>query len=205
MTAIDLSWINFILQNINASLFTILSIVSVMPVSLEERYGKRAWKICYYLRILMSIFIVGMVINMILWTWIPIEEFTWLVSTNHMVSVLIGLIIIIPCSIILYLSLKHGGEEHMKPSEETKLHGGIYKVIRHPGIIGEMPWYFVIGFFMNSLFLVIWGSLFVIIYVPIYIHFEDKDLTKRFGEEYLIYREQTGALIPKFWRKANSK
>lgn len=201
MVAIDVSWINFILMNINAGLFTIFSIVSVMPVSLEERYGKKAWKICYYLRILMSVFILGMIVNMILWTWIPLEEFSWKVSTDHLLSAIIGLIIVIPCTIILYLSLKHGGEEHMKPKEETKLHGGIYNTIRHPGVIGEMPWYVSIGFFMNSLFLVVWSSVFISIYIPIYIYFEEKDLIKRFGEEYLTYRDQTGALVPKFWRK----
>lgn len=202
MTTIDVSWINFILMNINAGLFTIFSIVSVMPVTLEERYGKRAWKICYYLRILMSVFIIGMIVNMILWIWIPLEELSWKVSTDHLVSAIIGFIIVIPCTIILYVSLKHGGEEHMKPKQETKLHGGIYKIIRHPGVIGEMPWYVSIGFFLNSLFLVVWSTIFILIYIPIYIYFEEKDLVKRFGEEYLTYRDQTGALVPKFWRKA---
>jgi protein-S-isoprenylcysteine O-methyltransferase Ste14 len=64
-----------------------------------------------------------------------------------------------------------------------------------------MPLYVVVALFVNSLFLVLWMIFFVVIYVPLYIYFEEKDLIKRFGAPYIEYRDQTGALVPKFWRK----
>ncbi len=201
MGSLDFSLINLIILNICAFLFAVLSIISVMPVTLEERYGPKAWRLCYRLRIYMSIFISIMVINMIFWLWIPFDELSWVVHPDHFISIFIGIVIVIPCTIMLYFSVKHGGEEHLKPKKETKLHGGIYKYIRHPGVVGEMPWYIALGFFVNSVFLVLWAAIFTMIYVPFYIYFEEKDLMKRFGEEYLQYRNQTGALIPKFWKR----
>jgi len=64
-----------------------------------------------------------------------------------------------------------------------------------------MPWLIAIAFFVNSLFLVIWATLAVSLLTPIILHFEEKDLVKRFGEKYIEYQKNTGALIPKFWKK----
>jgi protein-S-isoprenylcysteine O-methyltransferase Ste14 len=172
-----------------------------MPVTREEKHGEKAWQDCYRYRLLMSVFAGIMIVNMFLWILFPIDELTLVVFPNHIFSIIIGIGILIPCSIILYFALKHGGKEHMKPEKETSLHGGIYNIIRHPGIWGEMPMYIAIGFIINSLFIVIWVTLFVIIFTPIYIYFEEKDLIKRFGKSYLEYREKTGMLIPKFWSK----
>ncbi|MFW9852416.1 MAG: methyltransferase family protein [Candidatus Thorarchaeota archaeon] len=191
-------WINFILLNFNALIFAILSIVSVMPVTLSKKYGEKAWRICYYLRVGMSIFIVCMIVNMILWIWFPIERIYWKIHEKHWVGAIIGIAILIPSSIFLYFALRDGGEEHMKPKKDRELFGGIYNSIRHPGVLGEMPIYIAIGFFVNSLFLVVWVILFVSIYTAIYIPVEEQDLVKRFGDKYIEYRKRTGALLPKF-------
>ena len=198
---IPISWLNFLVMNLSMILFAYFSIISVMPVSREEKYGEKAWQDCYRYRLLMSVFAGIMIVNMFLWMFYPIEELALVVFPNHVFSVIIGIGILIPCSIILYLALKHGGKEHLKPDKETSLHGGVYKIIRHPGIWGEMPMYVAIGFIINSLFIIIWVTCFVIVYTPIYIYFEEKDLVKRFGKPYLEYRKNTGALIPKFRRK----
>jgi len=50
---------------------------------------------------------------------------------------------------------------------------------------------------MNSLFLTIWAIIMIIIVTPIIIHYEEKDLIKRFGDEYREYQRRTGAVIPK--------
>lgn len=194
-------WLNLLSLHISALMFSYLSIISVMPVTREEKRGEKAWKECYQFRIIMSIFAFLMVINTILWIWIPVPEFNWRIHPDPFFGFLIGVFITIPCIIILIKAIQDGGEEHMKPSKETKLHGGIYQYIRHPGVWGEMPLYIVVALLVNSLFLVIWMIFFVVLYVPIYIYFEEKDLIKRFGAPYIEYRNQTGALIPKFWRK----
>lgn len=196
-----ISWLNFLSMNGSMVLFAYFSIISVMPVTREEKYGVKAWEDCYRYRLLMSVFAGIMIVNMFLWVVFPINELAFVVFTNHIFSTLIGVGIFIPCSILLYFTLRHGGSEHMKPEKETVLHGGVYKIIRHPGIWGEMPMYIAIGFVINSLFITIWAFFFVLVYVPIYIYFEEKDLIKRFGTPYLEYREKTGALIPKFWKK----
>jgi len=43
----------------------------------------------------------------------------------------------------------------------------------------------------------------MVLITPIVIYFEEKDLIKRFGDGYLFYKKNVGALIPKFWRKDN--
>ncbi|MFX1538420.1 MAG: methyltransferase family protein [Promethearchaeota archaeon] len=194
------SWLNLISLHVSALMFAYFSIISVMPVTRSEKRGEKAWKECYWFRLIMSVFVCIMIINMILWLWFPVPELAWLVHPNPLVGIFLGIVIVVPCVIILVKALRDGGKEHMYPSKDTKMHGGIYKYIRHPGVWGEMPLYIAIGFFVNSLFLVLWMTLFVILYVPIYIYFEEKDLVKRFGDSYREYQQQTGALIPRFWR-----
>ncbi|MFX0205646.1 MAG: methyltransferase family protein [Candidatus Hodarchaeota archaeon] len=194
-------WVNLLSLHISALMFSYFSIVSVMPVTREEKRGEKAWKECYWFRIVMSVFAVIMVINTILWIWFPVPIFNWKIHPDPFFGFIIGVIITIPCGVILVKAMQDGGEEHMKPSKETKLHGGIYQHIRHPGVWGEMPLYIVIALLINSFFLVIWMIIFVILYVPFYIYFEEKDLVKRFGAPYIEYREKTGALVPKFWKK----
>lgn len=194
----EFSWINFILLNFNALIFSILSIISVMPVFLSKKYREKSWRICFYLRVVMSIFVFFMIVNMILWIWFPISLYSWKIHRLIWVSGMIGVLIAIPCFIILYFALRDGGEEHIKPKKDQGLFGGIYNYIRHPGLIGEMLIYIAIGFFVNSLLLVIWAILFVLLYSPIYIAIEEKDLIRRFGNKYIEYRKRTGALFPKF-------
>jgi len=198
-----ISTLNFLSLNFSAVLFLYFSIRSVMPVTREEKVGQKAWDDCYQDRLRLSYVLSLMVINMFLWIWFPIEELKLSIFQNNMVGILIAIFILIPCSIILYFALKHGGIEHIKPMKKTTLHGGIYQFIRHPGILGEMPLYIAIGFFINSLFITLWATFLVVFYVPVYIYFEEKDLLKRFGEPYREYKERVGALIPKLLRRKN--
>lgn len=58
-----------------------------------------------------------------------------------------------------------------------------------------------LAFMFNSWFLVIISSIFIIIYIPIMIHYEEKDLVKKYGEKYIEYQKSTGALFPKLRKK----
>ncbi len=194
-------WLNFISLQVSAFLFAYYAIISVMPVTRAEKHGEKAWRDCYKFRKIMSVFIAIMVINMILWLWFPVPELAWLLSSNPLIGILVGVTIVIPCTVIMWKALKDGGTEHMKPSQDTKMHSGIYNHIRHPGIWGEMPLYISVGFFVNSIFLVVWAMIFAILFTVINIHYEEKDLVKRFGDAYRKYQQRTGALIPKFRRR----
>jgi protein-S-isoprenylcysteine O-methyltransferase Ste14 len=54
----------------------------------------------------------------------------------------------------------------------------------------------VIALFVNSLFLTVWMTVFIFIFTPIHIYYEEKDLLKRFGDEYAEYRKATPAVFP---------
>jgi protein-S-isoprenylcysteine O-methyltransferase Ste14 len=176
-----------------------------MPAHREEKVGPRAWEDCKRFRSISGFFIILIVIQIILWIWIPIPELNWIISPNPLIPILIGLAIAIPCTIILAKAVIDAGKETMIPEKDHKMYGGIYKHIRHPQMLGEMPWYFLIPLFLNQLFLFLYSFFMILIIVPVVIHFEDKDLIKRFGDPYIKYRKETGALIPKFWRRNKEK
>jgi protein-S-isoprenylcysteine O-methyltransferase Ste14 len=192
-----LAWANFFSLNISAFLFGYLSILSVMPVTRSERKGKKAWKECKNLRLISSVFAFIMIGNIILWVWIPIPLLNWLIHPNPTIPILIAVLIAFPCIIIMIIATRDAGKEMMEPIPETKMHKGIYNHLRHPGALGEMPLYICVTLLINSLFLFLWVTLLVVLYTPIMIYFEEKDLIKRFGNEYREYRERTGALFPR--------
>lgn len=189
--------INFVSLHVFVVLFFYFSIKSVMPVTREQKRGERAWKECFWFRNIGHVCITIVVINSILWIWFPVKTLSLPLFPNPWIGAGIGIIIIIPCSIFLAKILKDAGIESWWPKKETTLHRGIYQHIRHPGIVGEMPMYITIGFFINSLFILLWMTGFVLLYTPLYIYFEEKDLEKRFGDHYREYKKTTGMLFPK--------
>jgi protein-S-isoprenylcysteine O-methyltransferase Ste14 len=166
-----------------------------------EKHGEQTWQVAKRDRFLSGIFMGIMTINIVLWLWFPIPEFSWVVHPNWLVSILIGVILASIFTPIWFKGIKDAGSETMKPSQSTKMYGGIYNYIRHPQALGEMPWFIIIPLFLNSLFLVIWSTLMVIIVSPLIMYYEEKDLIKRFGDDYREYRKRTGAIIPKFWKR----
>jgi protein-S-isoprenylcysteine O-methyltransferase Ste14 len=107
----------------------------------------------------------------------------------------------VPCLILVGKGVIDAGSETLSPSKETEMYGGIYNYIRHPQSLGEFPLFVAFGFMLNSWFFVVISFVFIIIYIPIMIHFEEKDLTRRFGDKYTAYKERTGALFPKLRKK----
>ena len=192
-----IAWINFIILNLATVLCWSFYIRSVQPFQRAEKFGEKAWDIAKRDRIITGILMFVITISMILWFWFPIPLLAWPVSDNWFLSVLIGVILAIIFTPIMFKGFKDAGRESMEPSKSAKLHGGIYNQIRHPQTLGEMPWFVIISLFINSLFLVIWATLMIFITTPIIIHYEEKDLIKRFGREYQEYQRRTGALFPK--------
>ncbi len=190
-------WANFIILNIAAIFCWYFYILSVQPASRSEKYGEKAWQDSKRFRATSGILMGVMTINFILWIWFPIQELAWFVNPCHLVSILIGVILAIIFTPIWIKGIKDAGPETMIPSETTQMYGGIYNYIRHPQAVGEMPWFVIIPLFINSLFLVIWAIIMIIIVSPIIIHYEEEDLIKRFGDEYREYQKRTGAIFPK--------
>jgi protein-S-isoprenylcysteine O-methyltransferase Ste14 len=128
----------------------------------------------------------------------------WKISSNIWIGIIIGLCIQIPCGLILEKGIIDAGSETLAPSKGTEMYGGIYEYIRHPQTLGEFPMFVAFGFLFNSWFLVIFNFFGILIYIPIMINYEEKDLIRRFGEKYRKYQQQTGALFPKVRKMRNN-
>jgi protein-S-isoprenylcysteine O-methyltransferase Ste14 len=192
-----ISWSNFLLINIFTILAWYFYIKSAMPAHLEEKIGEKAWNDCKRFRRFSAFFLSILVIQMILWVWFPIPGLTIIVHPNPLIPSLLGVIIATPLTAILMQGIRDAGKETMSPSQDTELFRGIYKYIRHPQMVGELPWFILIALFLNSLFLILYSIFVLMIIFPITIHYEEKDLVKRFGSEYIEYRKRTGCIFPK--------
>ena len=201
MIELVIEWMNFISLHVCAILFAYLTTLSVMPVTREEERGAQAWEECAKLRNISFVFAGIMILNTIFWFWFPVSELAWVLNPDPLFGIIIGAIIGIPCIAILRVAMRDAGEEMGAPQKGISMHGGIYKRIRHPGALGEMPLYIVVALIVNSLFLTIWMIAFVFLFTPIHIYYEEKDLLKRFGEDYAEYRRTTPALFPGLKRR----
>jgi len=176
-----------------------LYILSIQPVKRAKKYGEKAWKDCKKFRSIGGLFELISMVNLFLWIWFPLPIVNiWVISSNIWIGIIIATCIGIPSCIILYLGIKAAGTETLSPSKDTEMYGGIYRCIRHPQSVGEFPLFIALSFAFNSWFLVIISSLFIIIYFPIMIYYEEKDLIERFGEKYREYQKNTGIIFPKF-------
>ena len=181
-----------------------LYLISIQPVKRAEKLGEKAWNNCKKLRSLGGLFEMISVINLILWIWFPLSVLDeWVISPNIWVGIIIAICMLIPCGIIMGMGIKAAGSETLIPSKDTPMYSGIYRFIRHPQSLGEFPMFVAISFALNSWFLVIVSFVFILIYIPIMIYYEEKDLVRRFGDDYLQYQKTTGALFPKL--KKNKK
>lgn len=196
-----ISLINFISLNVSAILSFYVYTLSIMPVTRELKKGKKTWKESSRLRILADIIWTLFILNFILSIWFPVKSLNWPISQDYISLFIISITIMVPFLIITFKAVKDAGIETVSTSEDNEMYGGIYNYIRHPQMLGASPLILLICCFLNSLILLIWFSILIVIIVPIVIHFEEKDLLERFGESYKEYRGRTGAIIPKFWKK----
>jgi protein-S-isoprenylcysteine O-methyltransferase Ste14 len=197
----SIAWWNLLSLHISAFLLAYVGVLSLMPVTRAEKRGEKAWKECEQLRSLTGLFEFVLTANMVLWIWFPVPQLAWPLDPSPLIGEVIAFAIAVPSSAILVKGIKDAGRETMHPSKNTKMFEGIYHHMRHPQTLGEMLLYVVIAFFINSLFLVLWTTVVVILITATLIYYEEKDLVKRSRNAYLEYQQQTGALIPKFWKK----
>ena len=108
---------------------------------------------------------------------------------------ILGFIVLI--SALRTLKLRRAfGKEIYKPKQECSLiTTGIYAYVRNPVYVG------CIILFLSWLF-VTWFTFFLILTILFFIHFcivakwEERELIKRFGDEYLQYKSRVGFFIP---------
>jgi protein-S-isoprenylcysteine O-methyltransferase Ste14 len=109
----------------------------------------------------------------------------------------IAALFLIPLGYVYYRAVKDGGEGTLRPKSDSELYGGIYTKIRHPQAVALLPIGWILGFILNSPFLVllsfIWVPAFYLMCLA-----EEKDLILRFGDPYREYMKKTGFFFPKF-------
>lgn len=76
---------------------------------------------------------------------------------------------------------------------------GPYRWIRHPLYASGILLLIAIGLMSESLLILGWVAMGLILLLTMVIPREERELVDRFGAEYVQYRERTGALLPKLF------
>ena len=108
-----------------------------------------------------------------------------------------GFILFLNCILLFYKRGKGTLAPISKIETKKLVIRGPYKYVRNPMIIGVILMLLGESLILNSMSILIFAILFIIInviYMPLS---EEKGLIKRFGEEYLHYKENVRAWIPK--------
>ena len=125
--------------------------------------------------------------------WPVPHNFSWAIAYALMA---IGLAMLIWTD--FYFRKSRGTPVPVNPPQSL-VTGGPYKFVRNPMLMGVYLSMFGLGFAMRSLSL-------VVVFVPLYAlahtwelkHIEEPELVKRFGGEFLAYRERTPMFVPRF-------
>lgn len=86
------------------------------------------------------------------------------------------------------------GSSEFEKSEDKLITAGIYKYARHPRYVEHPLWFVGLGltFGYTSIF---WFALYLFVALAITAHFEEQELIKRYGKEYLNYQKRTPAFF----------
>ncbi|TET06676.1 MAG: isoprenylcysteine carboxylmethyltransferase family protein [Candidatus Thorarchaeota archaeon] len=192
-----IEWINFMVLVGSTILFLYFYVKSVSPAQLEKKIGDSAYPKCKTYRIIAGGFEGITIINYMIYFFYPLPlglqlVFPW----DWIVSILVGIIILIPSVYLMVVGMKDAGRETLEPKKEHTLYGGVYETVRHPQAIGEAVMWFPIALFLNSLFLVLYSFVWIPIFYITCVA-EERDLVIRYGAPYLEYRDRVGFLIPK--------
>ena len=192
-----IEWINFIIMILTASIVLITYVKSVSPAQLERKIGEKAYKTCGRYRLISGFFMLIHLAQYGVYYFYPLQIdiprfFPW----NWWISIIIAVAIAIPSGYVWFRGMKDAGEETIFPKKEHTLYGGIYQKIRHPQAAGEVWYWFIFAFILNSPFLVVFSTIWIPIFILMCVY-EEKDLVLRYGNDYLKYRENTGFFLPK--------
>lgn len=127
---------------------------------------------------------------------------------NEPYNYILGIVILIigfPWAIWSNAAIYKFGEGSPVPRNDTQtiklVKEGPYKYTRNPMIFGYVLMWYGFGLLLNSWFLTIVFSTTILILLIIVVKvWEEKNLEKRFGEDYRVYKSQTSFIIPFFKR-----
>jgi protein-S-isoprenylcysteine O-methyltransferase Ste14 len=190
-------WINFGVMVISTILMTFFYLRSARPAQLEKQIGPVAYQKCGQYRVIASIFEMVIIATYVIYYFYPLpipipQTFPW----PHWISLLVAVAIGVPSGYVMYKGVLAAGVEGTMPKKKGQLFGGIYRKIRHPQAMGELPLWWSGSLILNSPFL----ALYSIVMIPIFVGMamaEEKDLMIRYGKKYADYKARTGFIIPK--------
>ena len=79
---------------------------------------------------------------------------------------------------------------------------GLYSRVRNPMIFGWMIMLFGVGLLLNSISLIfIFTPLFILLNILYLKTIEEKEMEKKFGQQYLKYKESVPMFIPRFGKR----
>jgi methanethiol S-methyltransferase len=200
-----LAWLNFAALIITSLLFLYYYVRSVSPAGRAQVVGPRAYADAGRDRIIASVFELIAAAGYVVYFFYPLPvplpgTFPW----PWPVSVVIAVLIAVPAGGLMAIGLRDAGEEAMRPKPEQVMYRGIYRRIRHPQAAGEVWFWWVFAFLLNSPFL----ALYSFIYIPIFLLMcwaEEQDLLLRYGEAYAEYYRRTGAFWPRLRRGSDGE
>ena len=86
------------------------------------------------------------------------------------------------------------GSSEFERSQDKLITAGIYKYARHPRYVEHPLWFMGLGLTFGYTSM-LWFALYLFIALAITAHFEEQELIKRYGEEYLKYKKKTPAFF----------
>ncbi|MGD8782182.1 MAG: isoprenylcysteine carboxylmethyltransferase family protein [Ignavibacteria bacterium] len=130
------------------------------------------------------------------------------ISVEISVVSVIGFILIcigLSVMIITISTFVRTGKGTLAPWSPTKklITGGIYKYVRNPMIMGVLTVLAGEAIAILSVNIFIWAVIFFIINNIYFVLYEEPDLEKKFGNEYLVYKKNVPRWIPRL--KQNKK
>jgi len=137
------------------------------------------------------------------WLDFPSFSSSWWSSTLSILLMVIGSALIVP-TVIAFGRLK-GTPVPFNPPPKLNT-TGLYAYVRNPMLTGIFFMLFGLGVLFSSLSLIfIFTPLFILLMVLELKFVEEKEMEKKFGEEYLEYKKRVPMFIPKLKRVKNER
>ncbi len=131
----------------------------------------------------------------------------WFISQPSWQMIIIGSSFILIGLVLRFWASGYIGKESRsnKLAVNTLVTNGPYQYIRNPLYLGNF--FLTLGVLLglhSPLYIILLIIILFWIYYTLIIKAEEDFLKKQFGEEYLLYRKKTGAIIPKNFTKKTS-
>ena len=125
-------------------------------------------------------------------------------QSSHSLALFFGILILIIVIVIEILSDRALGRKRillsseLQKGEDKLITTGIYKFARHPRYVEHPLLFLGLGFIFGHT-LLLWFALYLFISFTVAAYFEELELIKRYGEDYLAYKKKTPAFF--IWKQ----